>query len=58
MKNNKITWQYDEFTQVGKDYSKVEEVAEFEARHSNFRDLEGEGKAVLDTLEVGEGLTL
>jgi len=51
---NKITWQYDEFTQVGKDYSKVEEVAEFEARHSDFRDLEGESKAVLDTLNVGK----
>ena len=49
----KITWQYDEFTQVGKDYNKVEEIAEFEARHSDFRDLEGESKAVLDILGVG-----
>ena len=50
---DKITWQYDEFTQVGKDYSKVEEVAEFEARHSDFRDIEGESNAALDTLGVG-----
>ena len=47
-----LTWQYNEFTQVGKDYSKQEEVAEYEARHSDFRDIEGESNSVLDSLGV------
>jgi len=51
---DEITWLYDEFNQVGKDYGKVEEVAEFEARHSDFRDLEGESTKVLDNLGVGK----
>ncbi|MBU0673036.1 MAG: class I SAM-dependent methyltransferase [Proteobacteria bacterium] len=49
-----IPWQYNEFTQVGKDYSKPEEVEDFEARHSDFRDLEGDSNAVLDLLGVSE----
>ncbi|MBU0480324.1 MAG: methyltransferase domain-containing protein [Proteobacteria bacterium] len=53
-KKNKITWEYNEFAQVGKDYGKAEEVAEFESRHSDFRDLKGESLRVLDTLGVGE----
>ncbi len=53
MKEN-LTWQYNEFNQVGKDYSKQEEVAEYEARHSDFRDIEGESNNVLDSLGVGK----
>ena len=47
-----ITWQYNEFTQVGKDYSDQKEVAEYDKRHSDFRDIVGESNAVLDTLGV------
>lgn len=49
-----ITWLYNEFTQVGKDYSKPKEVAMYDSRHSDFRDIEKEGKAVLDTLGISE----
>ena len=53
-----ITWQYNEFTQVGKDYSKLEEVAEYDARHSDFRDMEEESIAILDSLGIGDDDTL
>lgn len=51
---DRITWQYNEFNQVGKDYSTPEEVEMFDSSHATFRDIEGECKAVLDTLGVGE----
>jgi ubiquinone/menaquinone biosynthesis C-methylase UbiE len=51
---DKIGWQYNEFTQVGKDYSRQDEVADYDARHSDFRDIEGEGSAALDSLGVGK----
>ncbi len=52
--NNQITWQYNEFNQVGKDYSLPDEVAQYDARHADFRDVEQESIAVLDTLGVGK----
>ncbi len=48
------TWQYDEFKQVGKDYSMPDEVEVYDSRHSDFRDIEEESNQVLDTLEIGE----
>ncbi|MEN8136024.1 MAG: class I SAM-dependent methyltransferase [Thermodesulfobacteriota bacterium] len=52
--SDEIGWQYNEFTQVGKDYSNSDEVEEYDSRHSDFRDIEGESNAVLDTLGAGE----
>jgi cyclopropane fatty-acyl-phospholipid synthase-like methyltransferase len=55
---NHLTWQYDEFHQVGKDYADPSEVAVYDATHSQFRDLEAEGNAILDTLALNPGDTL
>ncbi len=51
---DRITWQYNEFKQVGKDYSMPNEVEMYDSRHSDFRDIEEESNAVLDTLGIGE----
>ena len=50
----RLAWLYNEFKQVGKDYSKPTEVSMYDSRHSDFRDIEKESKAVLDTLAIGE----
>ncbi len=49
-----INWLYDEFKQVGKDYSLQNEVAMYDSRHSDFRNIEKESNAVLDSLGVGK----
>lgn len=51
-------WRYNEAQQVGKDYGQVEEVAQYEARHGDFRDIEAESRAVLDLLGAGPGHVL
>jgi len=45
-------WRYDEFKQVGKDYSNPEEVALYDASHAEFRDLEKESLGVLERLGI------
>ena len=49
-----LPWQYNEFQQVGKDYSSPEEVEQYDARHSDFRDIEKESNDVLDILKPGK----
>ncbi len=49
-----LVWQYDEFKQVGKDYSMQTEVEMYDSSHSDFRNIERESNTVLDTLGVGE----
>jgi ubiquinone/menaquinone biosynthesis C-methylase UbiE len=56
--NNSLTWQYDEFKQVGTDYSKETEVQIYDSSHANFRDIEAESIKVLDMIEIGKGSTL
>ena len=46
-------WQYDEFYQVGKDYSLQAEVEVYDLSHADFRDLEKKSNTVLDCLAVG-----
>ena len=53
-----ITWQYDEFKQVGKDYGQPAEVAVYDSSHADFRDIEKESDAVLDRLAVKAGQVL
>ena len=50
---NYISWQYDEFKQVGKDYSLQAEVEVYDSSHADFRDLDKESSTVLDCLAVG-----
>jgi len=49
-----LSWQYNEFKQVGKDYSLPSEVEMYDSRHSDFRDIEKESDAVLDILQPGK----
>lgn len=51
---DRLTWQFNEFKQVGKDYSTSIEVEMYDSSHSDFRDIEKESNAVLDTLGIGE----
>ncbi len=46
----------NEMKQVGKDYSKFTEVEQYDARHSDFRDLEKESDTVLDSLDSSFGV--
>ncbi|GMR07963.1 MAG: class I SAM-dependent methyltransferase [Gammaproteobacteria bacterium] len=55
---NQPAWQYDEFKQVGKDYSLPTEVEVYDSSHSDFRDIGKEASAVLDALGVGEDSTV
>jgi putative AdoMet-dependent methyltransferase len=52
---DRSAWKYDEFRQVGKDYSLPAEAAMYDSRHSDFRDIEKESSAVLDSLGIGAG---
>ncbi len=53
--NQGISWQYDEFKQVGTDYGSKAEVEIYDASHADFRDIETESIKVLDLLEIKEG---
>lgn len=49
-----VTWQYDEFQQVGKDYSLVSEVAVYDQSHSKFRDIEKECSAIIEQVQLNK----
>jgi len=53
-KNYKLSWQYDEFKQVGTDYGSEAEVEIYDSRHGDFRDLDAESIGILDALEITE----
>ena len=46
-------WQFNEFQQVGRDYSDSAEVEIYDSTHADFRDVEAESNQVLDLLGVG-----
>jgi putative AdoMet-dependent methyltransferase len=50
--NHDLSWQYDEFKQVGKDYSSKAEVDIYDSSHADFRNIEAESIKVLDSLEI------
>jgi len=50
-----LSWQYDEFQQVGRDYASQSEVDVYDSSHADFRDMKSESKRVLDLLAVQEG---
>lgn len=58
MENQGIPWQYDEFKQVGTDYSSKAEVEIYDASHADFRDIKAESLKVLELLEVTKEHTL
>ncbi|MEM9446700.1 MAG: class I SAM-dependent methyltransferase [Verrucomicrobiota bacterium] len=47
-----MTWQYDEFKQVGKDYGKQSEVDAYEPSHSRFRDIEKECREIIHRVQL------
>jgi ubiquinone/menaquinone biosynthesis C-methylase UbiE len=49
---NQISWQYDEFQQVGRDYSSQTEVDVYDSSHADFRDIKAESDRVLDALGI------
>ena len=51
-------WRYNEFTQVGKDYSSLDEVATYDESHAKFRDIYEESNEILDMLSVQSGESL
>src|SRR3990172_6760387 len=55
MKNNPgYSWKYDEFKQVGTDYSSKTEVEHYDSSHADFRDMEAESADILDLLKIRE----
>ena len=48
---NQPTWWPDERKQVGTDYNDAAEVAAYDARHSQFRDIEQEHQTILACLD-------
>lgn len=56
--NHDFSWQYDEFKQVGTDYSSKAEVEIYDSSHADFRDMEAESIKILDSLEIKGGNVL
>lgn len=50
--NDRLSWQYDEFKQVGTDYSSKAEVDIYDSSHTDFRDMVAESINILDSLEI------
>ncbi|MFC2017908.1 class I SAM-dependent methyltransferase [Chloroflexota bacterium] len=46
------SWQYNEFRQVGRDYGDPHQVEYYDSRHSIFRDIDDECRAILDSLDL------
>lgn len=51
-------WKYEEYRQVGKDYSRHDEVARYDASHAQFRDVRAENAALLAKLDLGGNVSL
>ncbi len=47
-----MSWQYDEFKQIGADYESLEEVEAYDQRMQSLRDVAGEAERILDLLET------
>lgn len=57
-------WRHDEFRQLGTDYDSVDEVAKYDCRMRQFRDIDAENDRIVelagltpdaDVLEIGTG---
>ncbi|AFY60813.1 class I SAM-dependent methyltransferase [Synechococcus sp. PCC 6312] len=58
MKPSNISWQYNEFKQVGRDYGNQSEVDVYDTSHADFRDIKAESNRVLDLLAIKAGDTI
>lgn len=52
------SWQYDEMVQIGKDFASREVVEAYDARHRQFRDIEGENAAIMTGIGVQREQTI
>lgn len=52
------SWQYDEMVQLGRDFANREVVADCDAYHRRFRDIDGENAAILDALRLQPSETI
>jgi ubiquinone/menaquinone biosynthesis C-methylase UbiE len=52
--NDSLSWQYDEFQQIGTDYSNKAEVDIYDTSHASFRDIEADSIKILDALDIKE----
>ncbi len=55
---SKLSWQYDEFKQVGRDYGDKSEVEVYDLSHAHFRDIKAESNRVLELLALKDGDTI
>lgn len=58
MKQSYLSWQYDEFKPVGRDYGCQSEVKVYDSSHADFRDTRAESNRVLDMLSLERGNTV
>jgi ubiquinone/menaquinone biosynthesis C-methylase UbiE len=56
--NARPDWFYDEMRHVGVDYSDAKEAGQYDERHSRFRNVEEENRAILDAIQLEPGQTL
>jgi len=52
------SWQFDEFRQIGRDYTTNEEVEVYDKTHAQFRDFSSENKKILEMVALPVGSTL
>lgn len=48
----RLSWQYDDMRQIGRDYCSVAEVEAYDERHGTFRDVEKENEAILQSIKL------
>ena len=53
-----MNWQWNEFQQVGTDYESEQEVAAYDKRMRELRDIDGENRRILNLLQLREGASL
>lgn len=46
------SWQYDETQQVGADFTSIEVVADYDAKHRKFRNVDEENAAIIHSLQL------
>jgi len=56
--NKPLSWQYNEFQQIGKDFGNTKEVEMYDSSHSSFRDMKKESDDILDILSLKKTDTL
>lgn len=48
------TWYYDEYKSCGVDYSSIEQIKQYDANHSQFRNFDNEAKEIINDLLLND----